>query len=245
MTAGVQLKLDRVGKTHWVGPYEKRTLQDVSLTLAAGDVVGIWGGQRSGKSTLLRIAAGLETPDRGAVSVAGIDLATLTSTQRGRLRLNAIGLVRNEGAEANGLAALEWVALPLLDRSSRSQARMRAMNMLRKVGIAECFDATWTQLSDSERVLLSLAHALVREPRLLLADDPTARLDALQQKEVVGLLKAAASDHGVAVLMTSSVLSALPSSHEGFLLSEGRLKRVADSSPAAEVVPFPRGKQMA
>lgn len=239
------LALEHVVKTHWVGPYENKTLVDVSLSLSAGDFVGVWGAHRSGKSTLLRIAAGLEPPDEGTVSFEGRDLARLSSSQRGELRLHQIGVVRDHGPQSPELSVADYVALPLLSRHPRGEARRRALNALRRVGIAECHDAHWRHLSDGERALASLAHGLVREPRLLLADDPTVRLDTLQQNEVLGLLREAATESGVAVLMTSSVMTALTGAHEAYTLSEGKLAPVADPAAGADVLEFPRGGQMA
>jgi ABC-type lipoprotein export system ATPase subunit len=238
------LSVEHVGKTHWVGPYEKRVLVDVSLGMRAGELFGVWGAQRSGKSTLLRIAAGLEQPDVGRVRFDGRDLATLPKAQRDRLRLGDVGLVRGEGPQSTAFTVLQYVAMPLLDRLTRREALARALAMLRRVDVAECRDARWNQLSDGEQTLVDLAHGLVREPRLLLVDDPTAGLDTLQQKEVLELLRRVARDQRVAVLVTSSVLSAVTAAHEAFTLSDGRLLPITDASrPGAAVIEFPRGDQ--
>jgi putative ABC transport system ATP-binding protein len=238
------LSVEHVGKTHWVGPYEKRVLVDVSLAMEPGDLFGVWGTQRSGKSTLLRIAAGLEAPEGGLVRFDGKLLADLSKTRRDRLRLDDIGLVQGEGPQSGTLTVLDYVAIPLFGRCKRHEARSRALALLQRVGVAECRDARWGQLSDGERTLVNLAHGMVREPRLLLVDDPTAGLDTLQQQEVVGLLRAFAEQQQVAVLMTSSVLSAITEAHEAFTLSEGRLLPVTDvARPGGEVIEFPRGDQ--
>lgn len=237
------LTLEHVAKTNWVGPYEKRTLVDVSLSLEPGDFVGVWGGHRSGKSTLLRIAAGLELPDSGVVRFAGEELRELSSARRGELRLDEIGFVRGEGPQSAEFDVADFVTLPLLARHSRRVARGRAMDVLRRVGIVECHSVKWRHLSDTERALVSLAHGLVRSPRLLLADDPTAGLDALQQAEVVGLLRRAAAETGVAVLMAASAMSALPGVHEAFTLRDGALVPVSDRAAGGTVIDFPASGQ--
>ncbi|HEY4279689.1 MAG TPA: ATP-binding cassette domain-containing protein [Conexibacter sp.] len=239
------LTLEHVAKTNWVGPYEKRTLLDVSLSLSAGDFVGIWGGHRSGKSTLLRIAAGLELPDSGVVRFDGVDLTTLSRAKRGDLRLRAIGLVRGEGPQSAEFDVADFVTLPLLAHHSRREGRTRAMELLRQVGIVECHDVKWRNLSDTERALVSLAHGLVRRPSVLLADDPTAGLDALQQAEVVSLLRATALKTGVAIVMTASSMSALNGVHEAFTLSDGRLQQVREPTVGGRVIEFPSGSQSA
>jgi putative ABC transport system ATP-binding protein len=238
------LAIEHVGKTHWVGPYEKRVLVDVSLAIRGGDLFGVWGAQRSGKSTLLRIAAGIEAPDCGVVRFDGTDLAALSKTQRDRLRLGEIGLVQGRGPQSSTLTVLDYVALPLFGRCKRHEARSRALAALRRIDVAECRDALWHQLSDGEKTLVNLAHALVRQPRLLLVDDSTAGLDTLQQQEVVELLRAVATGDGVAVLMTSSVLSTITDAHDAFTLSDGRLMPVTDvARRGGEVIAFPRDEQ--
>ena len=238
------LSIEHVGKTHWVGPYEKRVLTDVTLEMRAGDLFGVWGAQRSGKSTLLRIAAGIEAPDAGRVCFDGTDLATVSKTQRDRLRLDEIGLVQGAGPQSSTLCVLDYVALPLFGRCKRHEARSRALAALRRLDVVECRDALWHQLSDGEKTLVNLAHALVRRPRLLLVDDPTAGLDTLQQQEVVELLRAFATRDGVAVLMTSSVLSTITDAHDAFTLSDGRLIPVTDATRrSGEVIAFPRDEQ--
>jgi putative ABC transport system ATP-binding protein len=237
------LSVEHVGKTHWVGPYEKRVLVDASLTMDGGDLIGVWGAQRSGKSTLLRIAAGLETPDAGLVRFDGRDLRTLSKARRDRLRLGEIGLVQRTGPQSSTLSVLEYVAIPLFSRCTRREARGRALASLKRVDVAECRDALWHQLSDGEQTLVKLAHGLVREPRLLLVDDPTAGLDTLQQKEAVDLLRAFAAQERIAVLMTSSVLAAITEAQEAFTLSDGRLMPVTDTRRGGELIAFPRGDQ--
>ncbi len=236
------LSVEHVGKLHRVGPYEKRVLVDVSLAMHPGDLFGVWGAQRSGKSTLMRIAAGLEQPDTGTVRFDGHDLAALPKARRDRLRLSEIGLVRGEGPQSSAFTVLQYVAMPLLDRLTRRAALDRALAMLRRVDVAECRDARWDQLSDGEKTLVDLAHGMVREPRLLLVDDPTAGLDTLQHQEVMGLLRGVAVEQRVAVLVTSSILSAVSDAHEAFTLSDGRLLPVTDASrPGGAVIEFPRG----
>lgn len=247
------LALEHVAKTHWVGPYEKRTLVDVSLTLASGDFVGVWGARRSGKSTLLRLAAGLDQPDAGRVHFDGRDLATLPSARRGDLRLREIGLMLGSGPHSPEFTVCDYVALPLLASHPRARARGIAMGVLRRVGIVDCREARWHQLSDSERALANAAHALVRRPRLLLADDPAPDLDPLQQDEVMTLLRTTAEQDGVAVLMAAASMTALASAYVAFVLDDGRLRPLGephdehDAEPGrqAQVIDFPAGRQQA
>lgn len=238
------LSVEHVGKTHFVGPYEKRVLVDVSLTMRPGDLFGVWGPQRSGKSTLLRLAAGLETPDVGVIRFDGVDLANMSKEQRDALRLTDIGLVRREGPQSQAFTVLDHVAVPLFKRCKPREARDRAMAMLKTLDVAECHDARWHHLSDCEKALVSLARGLVREPRLLLVDDPTSGLDPHQENEVVDLLRKAVVQRSVAVLMTSSVLATVSKANEAFSLSDGCLLPITDASRSGgDVIEFRRGDQ--
>jgi len=235
------LSVEHVGKTHWVGPYEKRVLVDVSLTMHPGDFFGVWGGQRSGKSTLLRMIAGLEAPDSGAVRFDGMDLADLPKAKRDRLRLRDIGLVQGEGPHRRTMSMLDYVAIPLYDRFKPGEARQRALAMLSRLDVVECRDARWHQLSDSEKLLVGLAHGLAREPRLLLVDYRSAGLDSLQQREILDRLRSVAVEQSVAVLMASADLSAVMEAHVGFTLSDGRLRPL--NQPGGEVIRLRRGDE--
>ena len=235
------LNLEHVGKAHRVGPYEKRVLVDVSLSVGAADFVGVWGAQRSGKTTLLRIAGGLERPDEGVVRFDGVDLGGLSKGRRDGLRLRDIGLVLGEGPRRRAMTMLDYVAIPLFGRFKPAEARRRALTVLKRLDVLECRDARWEQLSDSEKLLVGLAHGLVREPRLLLVDYGPAGIDTLQQQEIVERLHGVVAEEGVAVLMTSSNLAAVTEAHAAFTLSSGRLLPVSDSSrPGGEVIELRR-----
>jgi putative ABC transport system ATP-binding protein len=233
------LEFENVAKTHRVGPYDKPLLRGVSLSLSAGDVVAVWGSPRSGKTTLLRLAAGLERPDEGVIRFDGLDLSTQSRSTVSALRLGDIGLARTEGPSTTELPVLHYVALALMRAHGRGKAVKRARSVLSWVGVADCAEARWEHLSDTEKALVSVAHGLVREPQLLLVDDVTARLDALRQAEVIGVLHRAAAERRVAILVTCSALSAAVGAHETFTLSQGRLKPINDPASAGQIVKFP------
>jgi putative ABC transport system ATP-binding protein len=233
------LSVEHVGKTHRVGPYEKRVLVDVSLAMHPGDFFGVWGAQRSGKTTLLRVAAGLESPDVGTVRFDGVDLAALSKERRDGLRLQNIGLVQGDGPQRRTMSVLDYVSIPLFSRFKPREAKRRALAMLGRLDVMECRDVLWSQLSDSEKMLVGLAHGLVREPRLLLVDYRPGGLDTLQQREIVERLRAVAADDRVAVLLASSNLSAVTEAHAAFTLSDGRVMPV--NQPGGEVIELRRG----
>lgn len=232
------LAIEHISKTHFVGPYEKRVLVDVSLSVEAGDFFGIWGGHRSGKSTLVRVAAGLESPDAGRVVFGGQDLSRLSKRGRDMLRLSDIGVVLGVGPKG-ARTVLDYVTIPLLGSHRRRDARRAALAVLGRLDVIECRDARWDQLSDSEKLLVDLAHGLVRRPRLLLVDHQGAGMDPLQQQEVVQQLRSFAGTDGVAVLFVSGNLSAVTEANAVYTLSDGRLTAVKE--PGGKVIKMPRG----
>ena len=151
-------------------------LRDISFELGAGQTVAIVGASGSGKSTLLGILAGLDTPSRGRVSLAGQDLFALDEDQRAALRAQHVGFVFQSFQLMPNLTALENVMLPL-ELAGRYDARAQASAMLRRVGLGERLQHRPKVLSGGEQQRVALARAFVVRPELLLADEPTGSLD--------------------------------------------------------------------
>jgi putative ABC transport system ATP-binding protein len=166
-------------------------------------MVGIYGARGSGKTTLLRIAAGFEQPTGGSVSFRGTDLTTLNDDELANLHREKIAYAEREPPHIQDLPAIEYVAIPLYGRMSPSAARHRAASALAQLGVGDCRHECWSGISDAGRVLVSLAHALVREPELLVIDDLTACLGTLDRDYVLSLLRSSAENDGIGVLMTT------------------------------------------
>ena len=176
----------------------------------------------SGKTTLLKIAARLERPDQGMVRFEGVDLASLREAEHTKLMLERIGWVRRAGPKSD-LRMLDYVALPRLAERGRRQAYALAREALERVGMSECAGQRWGSLSDGERSLIAIAHGIVRAPKLLLIDDPTANLDIIEREQLTRLLRSLADDEGTAVLVTVPDMPAMMSAHHIASLSGGRL----------------------
>src|SRR6201999_372561 len=215
--------LDRVTKRYWRGAHELRALDDVSLSLEAGDFVSVDGRRGAGKSTLVRIAAGLEAPDQGVVRFQGRPMAGLRRGELAQLLRESIGVIRRRGPSITSLRALDYVALPLLGSLGRLEAHRRAAGALGHVGATECGDMPWHALSDGDQALVSIAHAIVRTPALIVADDPSAGLDSVEREGVIALLRETADESGIAVLMTTPDLPDMLQSHLVMSLIRGRL----------------------
>ncbi len=193
---GVWLSYPR-GRRHVV-----RVLADVSLDLQAGEVVVVVAQRAQGKTSLLRVASGMERPDRGSVVFDGEDVWRLSDRRRSQLLKGQIGLVECDAPNLD-VPVLTSVALPLLDAHGRRGAYARAKQALTHVGASECGRQHWSELADWERALVALAYGLAREPSLLLVDDLTATLGIGETEEIAGLLGGLAEERGVAVLICS------------------------------------------
>jgi ABC-type lipoprotein export system ATPase subunit len=248
MAGGGLLSLEAVSKSYWRGSTEVRVLNAASLDVNVGEFVAVWGKRGAGKTTLLRLAAGLEAPSSGMVRFAGEDLSTLSETEHARLMRDQIGWVRRAGPRSE-LRMLDYVALPLLIECGQRRARGRANDALRRVGMSECGGQWWSSLSDGERALVAIAHGIVRAPRLLLIDDPTANLGVREREEVMDLLRALVEEASLAVLITVPDMPAAMRSHQLRALSGGRLL-APPASPeplpeTANVIDFPGSERFA
>ncbi|HYM45499.1 MAG TPA: ATP-binding cassette domain-containing protein [Solirubrobacteraceae bacterium] len=191
---GVSLSYPR-GRRHVV-----RVLADVSLELEPGEVVTVLAQRAQGKTSLLRVAAGMQRPDRGEALFAGRSLWRLSDRRRSRLLREEIALVERAAPQLD-VPVLTGVALPLLDVHGRRGAYVRAKQALARVGMSECARQRWSELADWEIALVALAHGIAREPRLLLVDDLAATLGIGETDELARLLGALAAERGIAVLI--------------------------------------------
>jgi ABC-type lipoprotein export system ATPase subunit len=238
------LCLESVARSFSRGPQEIAVLKDVGLEVRPGDLVGVYGARSSGKTTLLRIAAGLDHPTTGRVLFQGGDLSSLSRGELARVHREQIGWVDRDGPHVQELPASEYVSMPLYGRVPPAEARRLAVSTLERVGAGDSVSLRWHEISDTVRVLVAIAHALVREPRLLIVDDPTAGLGLIDRERVVSLLRQAANEDGLAVLMAVPDLPAMLHANEIRSLNRGRLVSPVDPSDGDEtVVEFPQHRR--
>ena len=164
-------------------------LHDVTLTVEAGERLAVMGPSGSGKSTLLNLICGLDEPTAGSVRIAGVELSRISDDDRTRLRREQVGMVFQTFNLLSTLTALENAALPLrLKGLPRSQAERRALVMLKRVGLDGRASQRPDELSGGERQRTAIARALIFEPPILLADEPTGNLDSATGGEILSLL---------------------------------------------------------
>jgi len=227
------LELSHVSKSCRVGMRRHAILHDVSLTIEAGELVAVWGRRGSGRTTLLRVAAGVESADSGSVRFRGRDIG------RGQALGAGIGYCATRVPGGRGHGVLEDLAGTLLARGlAKGDAQRRAAGMLERVEATHCAAAAPHELEAGEAVRVALARALASEPRLIVVDEPTRGVDLLERDELLALLRSLAAGE-VAVLMSTAESPSLSGADRALALSDGQL-RGALAPELAEVVPLRR-----
>lgn len=183
------LELTDVTKVYGEGDAEVRALDGVSLTVESGDYVAIMGASGSGKSTLMNIIGALDTVTDGTYRLDGIDVASLNDDALSIVRNRKVGFVFQSFNLIPRTTAIANVELPLMYRGvRRGERKRRAQEALTSVGLIDRMDHRPNELSGGQQQRVAFARALVTEPALLLADEPTGNLDSRSTKDVLALL---------------------------------------------------------
>lgn len=202
-------------------------LDRTSLVVERGELVAVFGESGSGKSTLLAVAGLLRTPTSGTVFVDGHDAGALNSRRRTRLRGDAIGLVFQQANLFPSLTALEQLEIVAHIAGTRpSAARDRATELLRSLGLERRLHARPAQLSGGEQQRVGIARSLMRDPVVVLADEPTAALDDARGREVIGRMEAAAGEAGVATVLVTHNRDQVSDTVRSLELSSGALHAI-------------------
>jgi putative ABC transport system ATP-binding protein len=223
------VRVKGVHKAYRRGGSSTAVLNGVDLAVAAGECVFLAGPSGSGKTTLLSILGCILTADRGRVEILDQDVLSLDAAGRVLLRRDRIGFVFQRFHLIRGLTALENVCVPLVLRGTSPRAgQRRGRELLQAVGLAEKVAAQPQNLSAGECQRVALARALAGDPELILADEPTASLDAANGPEVMKLLRRLTTNEGKTAIVVTHDQRIFPFADRVLWLENGR---VAESNP--------------
>lgn len=200
--AAMTLEISRISKTYRTSLGRKiKAVEELSMSVKAGEFVTVHGPSGCGKSTLLLIAGGLLTPDAGSVRIAGQNPYALNSDERACFRASSVGFVFQQFYLVPYLSVLDNVLAPTV-ASKRAGSLDRAQKLISEFGLSDRITHMPSELSTGERQRTALARALLNEPKLLLADEPTGNLDCDNSEIVLGHLSAFAQAGGSVLLVT-------------------------------------------
>jgi putative ABC transport system ATP-binding protein len=216
------VRLDHVRKDYSEGGERRHVLKDAVLSVAEGEFVAIRGRSGSGKSTILNLVAGIDEATGGEVVVAGTSLGRLTATERTIFRRDHVGFVFQFFNLIPTLRVLENVMLPA-ELARQKGARTRALELLAAVGLEDRAHAYPDRLSGGEQQRVAIARALVRDPRLVLADEPTGNLDDATGASVMALVDSVTRRTGKTLLLATHSRELAGLADRVLTIEDGRL----------------------
>ena len=225
MTQEVVLHLENTSRIYVQGDQTVRALNQVTLSLGRGEFVAVAGPSGSGKTTLLNLAAGLDTPSSGRVILKGNDLSRMTRRQKARLRLEEVGFIFQAYNLIPVLSARENAEFVLLLRGMpREERERRVGRVLEQVGLRGLEKRRPAELSGGEQQRVAVARAIVAEPSLVLADEPTANLDSATAFALLDLMEQLNRENGTTFLFSTHDLRVMKRAHRLIKLLDGEVE---------------------
>ena len=232
------IQLDHIHKTYTMGDVEVHALRGISLTINEGEFVAIMGASGSGKSTMMNIIGCLDRPTRGKYILDGEDVSEMSKDERADIRCQKIGFVFQGFNLLSRTSALENVELPMLyagvDGGTRHQ---RAMDALTSVGLVGREQNNPNQLSGGQQQRVAVARALVNNPALILADEPTGNLDSRTSVEVMEIFQRLNRERGITLVLVTHEPDIAEYASRVIVFKDGKIKKdsiVANARDAAE-----------
>lgn len=217
------IQLQEVTKTYRRGSVEVAALRGVSFELPTSSFAFVIGPSGSGKSTLLQLLGALDEPTTGEITIAGTSLRGMSSRERGCFRRDQVGFIFQSFNLLSNLTAVENVLVPFLPAGVSAELQHRATEMLRKVGLGGRLDHRPNQLSGGEQQRVAIARALLKQPKLVLADEPTGELDSQTGAEVFQLLRDLREQQNATVVVVTHDPTYIHSDDHILRLRDGRL----------------------
>ena len=230
------IELQDVSKLYGFGDATTLALDEVSLRIEEGEFVAVMGPSGCGKSTLLHLLGGLDVADRGSVVLAGHDLGRRSESERAVLRRSLVGYVFQFYNLVPDLDALENVEIAAqLAGARRREARRRATDLFAELGLADVAHSSVSELSGGEQQRIALARALVNDPALVLADEPTGALDTEAARNVLGRLRQA-HEQGQTIVMVTHDHRVAAAADRILVMQDGAIRDERTMSPSGEPV---------
>jgi putative ABC transport system ATP-binding protein len=236
---GLAVEIRGLTKVFGSGETAVRALDGVDLEVVEGEMMAIMGPSGSGKSTLLHLLGALESPTSGSISLAGRDFAGLDDKELTLLRREGIGFVFQFFNLLPALTAEENVLLPALIAGRREKAiRDRARELLDRVGLGPRSEHLPSELSGGEQQRVSIARALLMEPKLVLADEPTGNLDSHSEAQVLELLQELNRQEGHTIVMVTHDPGAAATASMVVFLRDGKVAGAVEGGSTQRVIEF-------
>lgn len=220
-----KVELRKATRTYLSGQTQVHAVSEVDLSISPGGFVALAGPSGSGKSTCLNMIGGIDTPSSGSVFVDGTDLAGLTSRELTRFRNEKIGFIFQDFNLIPVLTVYENVELPLHLKGGMSGARMKAqiLQLLERVGLGALGHRLPRELSGGQQQRVAIARAVVKQPVLLIADEPTANLDSKTAREILVLMKELNESLGTTCVFSSHDPLVMEQARQVVSLRDGRV----------------------
>jgi lipoprotein-releasing system ATP-binding protein len=228
----------QLSKSYQQGSNQTKVLQDLDLSLAAGELLAVVGSSGCGKSTFLHLAGALDLPSAGEVLINDIDIHQLSDKERASFRNKHIGFIYQFHHLMMEFSALENVAMPLLIRGDSAKTALhQAEQMLEKVGLSSRSQHRPSELSGGERQRVAIARALVTKPSLVLADEPTGNLDVDTAEQIFQLLKQLNLDANTSFVIVTHDLNLASRMDRQLKLDHGRLIPINEAGQTTSDAP--------
>lgn len=220
------IRIENLEKEYPTGDGEPApVLRGVSAEIFPGDFAIIYGASGSGKSTLLHHIIGLEVPTRGKIIICGVDITKLNSEERAVFRAKHFGMVYQSWYWAKSLSVWENVAMPLFIAGvSEGEAKAKAMKILEETGMSKYADKRPMQLSGGEQQRICLARALINDPKIIMADEPTGNLDTHNADSVMQTFQKLNLDGKRTIVMVTHNMAYLPYANKTIEVEDGKIK---------------------
>lgn len=219
-------------KTYYIGKNAVKALRGVSLDVRATDFIIIFGPSGCGKSTLLNLISGIDDhPTKGSVIVRGVNISALKSAERGIFRAKKFGIVHQTPYWVKSLSALENVALPLLiEGTKEEEALAKARQTMREIGIMDLAAQKPTQLSGGQQQKVNMARALVSNPWIIIADEPTGNLDSSSGADIMAVLQQLNRDFKRTIILVTHNESYWELGNRRLEMSDGKITKDIEHS---------------